>query len=374
MNKPPDGLLTTRVIPINQLCIDQTLSNIIKSFAHNMSEIQILSNKILTIYIMQYINSDLVIDQNLILYSCTSLIRNMDKIRKIYYFDDNGNKLLSNNYENNTLINNSFKNIITTHIRKVPDSFINSHKNYCRPLSYFARSYLVNLLVYISKNFLKFQSCYIFNQLTLSVGLTKAEAKFSLFLIQNRINCNNEYVYSVNNRAARFNNIYQKYKSHIDNLINTERTQLRKIIYVPFTTIDNRIDKVNEKTAIQFIRYFSYLLSFLNRKNIRGFSLIPQLDFNMKYIKFDHLSLSTIYNFWKKDNQITSKEFKNDMNNKFNEMFKMKKFKLTLRKFKTINSISTNGCTVSLTFKNNYKPVKKAGNLHIKKKRILYLT
>ena len=90
MNKPPDGLLATRVIPINQLCIDHTLSNIVKSFAHNMSEIQILSNKILTIYIMQYINSDIVIDQNLILYSYTSLIRNMDKIRKIYYIDDNG--------------------------------------------------------------------------------------------------------------------------------------------------------------------------------------------------------------------------------------------------------------------------------------------
>jgi hypothetical protein len=132
----------------------------------------------------------------------------------------------------NRLEYNTISSIVNEYFKKLPSSLNATYKNYTRPLCYDANAYYVNLKNHISLNFLKYQNRYLLNRMLIIFKdiLTKDEIKFILFAIQIRINHNNEYIYSVEKRAKRFNNIINKDINKISDFIKTEQLNIKNII------------------------------------------------------------------------------------------------------------------------------------------------
>ena len=377
MSEESSGI-TTRVVKLNRICNDIHLCNIIKEHTFNMNECRILGNKVFTTYILHSLNSnnDITINEKTILTSYRSIIDNVQNPRLPKRKKDDNGKFIENEINidiNNRLEYDTITSIVNQYFKKVPSSLNATYNNYTRPLGLDADAYYVNLKNHISLNFFKYQNRYLLNKMLIIFKdkLTRDEIKFILFAIQIRINYNNDYIYSVEKRATRFNKIINKNINEILQFIKIEQLNIKTLIKSDLYIKDKVITNISYTNIIYFLRYFKLILTFFNNNNMKGFPIVPQYDLKMGYIKFDVLSLSTIYNKWK-NKKLTIKEFSNNYKNYFNQMFNINIiFKKTLKRFPIVTSINTNGYTTNILFnKQQYENKIKKEKVDNKKEKI----
>lgn len=261
--------------------------------------------------------------------------------------------------------------------KKFIDSF-NFPKNVegCNyPIEAFCSTFYTNVLNHIKRNFTKFMGRYLFMKVNILLD------KFKLSKISQRILT--KYLQKVIINDTDFNfqlNEKVKDKNLIDNHdkiceLLTDLSTKEKLKF-PKTLIGNLTDENLIKNKWYCLKYYKYILDNIPDDK-KKFSLLPQLDFGLNYIRFGSRFLSQIYNEWK-DEDISIKVFEKDYRKYYNEMFNFGKFKNTpYYKANGGNnipiSILTNGCSIISVFE-LLKKVKKENNIQDQNKNKIDLS
>jgi len=227
--------------------------------------------------------------------------------------------------------------------------------------------YFTNLKEHVCRNFKKYQSKYLLFKLKLycrdnKYKISDSNLKFMLFNVQHKINGNSDYSYKVEKRKNQFEKLSKDI--NIDNFILSESKILKDYISFDICT-GNEINTISETNLFYYLRYFYFIQNeFIEKANkkesFQKISIIPHLVPKIRYIRWEARSLYAVYNVWKRkllNNDVTYedigvKAFENEFNKYISEMFpKIKdKYINMIKRYPSIRSISTNGCSISIGF------------------------
>ena len=249
----------------------------------------------------------------------------------------------------------------------------NQTKSINRPLEYLSRQIIVNIKNHTSIHFWKFQKRYL--KAKLLDKLT--DQKLNKRTIHSIINCIQFHINNKGDTIIIKSKYIKKLKeenldkyNYVIDIIKT--TILNERSNLPIE-IKNKVNQYNLSRNFQSVlKYYYYMLQFLEKNDKKRFSLLPQLSFGYSYIKFDSRFLSTIYDEWilKKIDEVNNfgEEF---IKKKYNITFKLKtvgikafeknyseyfdrcfKFKEITKKRDIPISFTTNGYSVCILYKN----------------------
>jgi len=220
-------------------------------------------------------------------------------------------------------------------------------------------SFYTNIKVHICTNFKNYQKKYLFSKLLkyksdnsklLKLSdddITENDIKFILYAVQHIINGNIAYSYQKEENIIRYNELTKKL--NIYKFIQEENINLK--IYVPYKIdISDELSSVTESEMFNYLKYFYFMQKELKINNGKLINIIPHCTPKMRYVRFCSRSMYNIYNVWK-GTKIGVKDFEKNYQKYLYEMFTIEtKYKKILKKFPSLRSISTDGCSISLNF------------------------
>jgi hypothetical protein len=155
-------------------------------------------------------------------------------------------------------------------------------------------------------------------------------------------------MYHVNEKKEKLT-IYSKKIAELPNL--NELTPLMKNLIeklkneLPEKIKDKITDSNLKSNYVEVLKYYYNMLSYLERNNLKRFSLLPQLSLKYSYVRFDSRFISTIYDeLQPKESKVGIKHFEANYKTYYEECFDFDKLKYN----KTANPISflTDGYSV----------------------------
>ena len=261
------------------------------------------------------------------------------------------------------------------------NDFKSNEKSFMKPLEATADEYLINIKVNIQRNFKIYQRRYIMNKLEkYNKNMSENDIEFITYCVQQKINGNIDYSYTVKERKERYLELETEYK--LNDFITIEQKILEDNINQNKNDKDNdkiKIDITNELSSncvknnniYYYLKYFSSMLNEISsggntKIEVKRFTILPHFKPKIRYIHFESRPLCGIYNKWKNVN-INIKIFESNFKFYLNNMFTInEKYKKILRKYNTIRSISTDGYCVSIGFEKMKKQLKKERKENVK--------
>lgn len=174
---------------------------------------------------------------------------------------------------------------------------IESFKSINRPIEYMAKQILVNIKNHCSIHFFKYQFRYIYSLVidkTTNLNLKKHILAIMTKCIQCHIN---------NNKASNELQIISKnlleheqyaiLKRIIGKIIDAEKDKIPN----EFRYKDEYITKGNLKSNYcRVLKYYFEIIKQLEKSERKRFSILPQLNLGLQYVKFDKRLLCIVYN------------------------------------------------------------------------------
>jgi len=256
-------------------------------------------------------NEEIYMDYSLIERCVLFVLKKQDKMRKSKKFNDKK--------ANMEYMLDKIKNIYDKYYVQLGNNELDKYskiKSIGKPFEYLSRQIITNIKNHVENNFMKFQNIYLknkykdfFDENKISKNMRKSIISF----IQKKIN-NQE----IKHRYTFFKTAYIKDPNLYVKLIK----KTAQIIVHEENIIPDKLKNNIDANFMESIRYFFIMNKYLESKELKRFTILPQLSLKDKYIKFDSRLISSVYCEWLQDidNEIQAsneKYIKDTYNDKF---------------------------------------------------------
>ena len=390
------------------------LIGIIKSQVCKTNKIVLEGTYLFNIYLLYILenNINMKITQNTIRRCCRHLLINGHKSRKskkmtdvtdididIKEDDDNYDDLENDEPENDDLDDDNTDKIINEnkteddYILDVKKNYFNfivdgresdftNNKGLMNNIDMLCNTYYTNLKVHICMNFKKYQKRYILSKLIKHVDIYNKplgninknlnennlqrkrrkkkniindddefiydkDIKFVLHAVQQKINGKKTYTYQKEDNKLRYDKLENKLS--LNEFIENEKKTLKEFISYKISDEDT-LSKLSDIQLFSYLRYFYHIQKELIKNKDRRINIAPHFAPKNRCIRFSARSLYDIYNRWKGE-EIGVKYFESNLQSYLYKMFDIeKKYMKILKKYPSIRSISTDGCSITVNF------------------------
>lgn len=263
-------------------------------------------------------------------------------LRKVYnslYKQLGLNQLRSKDYhfgDNSICEHNDFKNI----------------KSINKPIESLSVELMTNIETHLWFRFHQFQKKYIKHKVLEEFKLLK----YRRSVLNPIVNC---VLSNINSKTTNYTVRSRKLYNHKDfkliSLIMKKIIDSEKL-NVPISILGNVKEKNLISNKCDVLKYYYFMLQFLEKNKFKRFSILPQRRLGLSFIKFESRLLSVLYNeIYNK--KVPIKEFEKKYKDYYKELFNLNKFKYQNKLKHNLISIKTDGYSVCLLYE---RPKKKS--------------
>lgn len=209
-------------------------------------------------------------------------------------------KLLADKIQAEHLI--ALKHIYDNVYKPLGDNELAQFKNIpaiTRPLEYLSKQIFTNIKNHVAMNFYRFQKLYIRNKVIKQL----TDLHIAKPIIHATVNCIMFHINNVHTNLVIKSKLIKQFKNKSPDGFNKLAKIMMDVIktetkFVP-EKIRHKITDFNMRANYDSVlKYYYHMIKYLEEKNIKRFSLLPQLSLKYSYIKFDSRFISTIYDEW----------------------------------------------------------------------------
>lgn len=388
---------------LKSICKFPQFTDIIRKRVIETNKLMTEAYYLFNLYVMSFIDIDAIqsIDYSTI-ERCALLVLGNDNFRnrdilENKRIDDEVNRIISlqnipdvlpiehkYDHEQETLCMDYELMLLKTVFKKLyhPSKFVtdlSTIKSVTRPIEYFSRDMMGNLKVHTTTRFWLFQKKYIKHKVIEKFKEYKLSKNLLISItncIQGNINSDKNQIY-VKSKKLKKHPEFNAIGPLIIDLVKSEKK------FVP----------VEKDSIIKVLKYYHFMLSYLEENEFKRFSLLPQLNLGLSHVKFDSRLLCVMYNdlmdqlaeevketsikkvqdkynFNFGIKNIPIKKFEANYKEYYKRIFNLKPFKFQKKNKHNLISISTDSYSACLLFE-KVKPIKEKQSKEDKKNKII---